>query len=133
MNTKRPKTIEKIEKEDTTTSAPDINQSSNKTKDFEQTLQDSKKSIYILKLYITGMTPKSKQAIENITKICNTHLENRYELEVIDIYQNPSLLKGEQIIAVPTLIKKLPSPIRKIIGDLSDIEKVLVGLDIINK
>jgi circadian clock protein KaiB len=85
---------------------------------------------YILRLYIAGASLRSSRAIENIKKICEEHIEGRCELEVIDIYQHPVLAQGEQIIAVPTLIKKLPPPLRKFIGDLSDIEKILVGLDL---
>ncbi len=85
---------------------------------------------YILKLYIAGLSPRSERAITNIKKICETHLKGRYELQVIDLYQYPKLAKGEQIVAVPTLVKKLPLPLRKIIGDMSDEDKVLVGLDL---
>ncbi len=84
---------------------------------------------YILRLYVTGMTSKSQQAIRNIKKICEEHLEG-YDLEVIDIYRNPVLAKGDQIIAAPTLIKKIPLPIRKFIGDMSETEKILMGLDL---
>ena len=84
----------------------------------------------ILRLYVTGMTPNSVRAIENARKLCREHIEGRYELEVIDIYQHPSLARGEQIIAAPTLVRKLPLPLRKFIGDLSDIDKILMGLDI---
>lgn len=85
---------------------------------------------YVLRLYVTGMTPRSTRAIENVRAICDEHLQGRYELEVIDIYQQPVLAKGEQIIAAPTLIKQLPAPLRRIIGDLSNRERVLVGLDL---
>lgn len=85
---------------------------------------------YILKLYITGTTPQSQRALGNIKKVCEDYLQGRYELQVIDIYQNPSLAKDEQIIAAPTLVKKLPSPLRRFIGDLSDISKILLGLDL---
>ncbi len=87
----------------------------------------------ILRLYVTGTTPRSIKAIENIRKICEENLPENYELEIIDVYQLPSLLKGEQIVAVPTLIRKLPLPIRRFIGDLSDSEKVLLGLDLKKK
>src|SRR5262245_6954502 len=83
---------------------------------------------YLLRLYITGMTPRSTEAIKSIREICEENLQGRYELEVIDIYQNPSLAKDDQIIAVPTLIKKLPQPLRRFIGNLSDQERVLLGL-----
>ena len=83
---------------------------------------------YVLRLYVTGMTPKSARAIANVQKLCEKHLPGRYELDVIDIYQQLKLAKGEQIIATPTLIKKLPLPIRKLIGDMSDTEKFLFGI-----
>lgn len=88
------------------------------------------KDRYILRLYVTGTTRRSIIAIANLKKICEEYLEGRYELEVIDLYQKPSLAKGDQIIAAPTLIKKLPLPFRQIIGDMSDKEKVLLGLDL---
>ena len=85
---------------------------------------------YVLRLYVTGMTPKSTRAIANVRKLCEKYLEGRYELDVIDIYQQPKLAKGEQIIAAPTLIKKLPLPLRRLIGDMSDTERFLVGIDL---
>ncbi len=88
---------------------------------------------YLLRLYVTGMTPKSIRAIANIRKICEEHLQGRYRLEVVDLYQQPQLAQGEQIIAAPTLIKELPLPLRRIIGDLSNTERVLVGLDLRRK
>lgn len=88
---------------------------------------------YILKLYVAGLSPKSAAAITNIKKICEENLQGRYQLDVIDLYQQPQLAEGEQIIAIPTLIKKLPPPLRRIIGDLSNTERVLAGLDIRNK
>jgi circadian clock protein KaiB len=84
---------------------------------------------YVLKLYVTGLTPKSTRAIERVRAICEEHLRGRYELEVIDIYQLPALAKGEQIVATPTLIRVLPTPLRRYIGDLSA-EKLVFGLDI---
>jgi circadian clock protein KaiB len=90
-------------------------------------------SRYILKLYIAGQSPKSVNAIANIKKICEENMKGRYELDVIDLYQQPQLAQGEQIIAIPTLIRKLPPPLRRIIGDLSNTERVLVGLDIRKK
>jgi circadian clock protein KaiB len=97
---------------------------------FERAVQEVGTEHYVLRLYVTGTTPKSLRAIENIKKICEEHLEGRYELEVIDIYQKPALARGEEIIAVPTLVKKLPLPLRRFIGDLSDTEHVLFGLDV---
>ncbi len=85
---------------------------------------------YVLKLYITGATPRSTKAIMNIRDICEEHLKGRYKLEIIDIFQQPVLAKGEQIIAAPTLIKKLPHPLRRFIGDMSDTDRILVGLDL---
>jgi circadian clock protein KaiB len=88
---------------------------------------------YVLRLYVTGLTPRSQEAIRNVTAICEENLAGRFDLQVIDIYQNPVLAKGEQIIATPTLIKKLPLPLRKIIGNMADKDKVLVGLDLRSK
>lgn len=85
---------------------------------------------YVLRLYITGTTARSMQAIANIRQICEEHLEGWYDLEVVDISQNPTLAKGEQIIATPTLIKKLPLPLRRFIGDMSQTERILLGLDL---
>ncbi|HSL89615.1 MAG TPA: circadian clock KaiB family protein [Ignavibacteriaceae bacterium] len=93
-------------------------------------MSDLDKNRYILRLYITGTTSRSILAITNLKKICDEYLEGRYELEVIDLYKKPSLAKDEQIIAAPTLIKKLPLPFRRIIGDMSNKEKVLLGLDL---
>ncbi len=90
----------------------------------------NKSQQYLLRLYITGNTAQSMRAILNLKRICEEHLRGRYDLEIIDIYKKPELAKGEQIIAAPTLIKSLPHPLRKLIGDLSDTEKVLMGLDI---
>jgi len=90
---------------------------------------ETKTEKYVLRLYVTGMTPKSTRAISNLKKICEEHLGGRYDLQVIDIYQQPTLAKGEQIVATPTLIKKLPLPLRKLIGDMSNTEKILLGLD----
>ena len=97
---------------------------------LEKTSIKAKKEKYILRLYVTGTTPQSVKAISNIKNICETYLKGRYDLEVIDLYQQPGLAKGEQIIAAPTLIKKLPLPLRRMIGDMSGTEKVLVGLDL---
>ncbi len=96
----------------------------------EAALKEKGKVTYVLRLYITGATPRSVRAIANVKAICEEHLQSRYELEVIDLYQQPVLAQGEQIIAVPTLIKKLPEPLRRIIGDMSNTEKILVGLDL---
>ena len=98
---------------------------------LEDTARDPKDQRYILRLYITGMTPRSLRALKNLQTICDEHLKGRYDLEVIDIYQHPALTKGEQIVAAPTLIKKLPLPMRRIIGDMSDHDRVLLGLDLV--
>ena len=93
----------------------------------------AKNKEYVLRLYVAGTTSRSIRAVANIKQICENTLKNRYDLEVIDIYQQPVLVKGEQIIAAPTLVKKLPPPLRKFIGDMSDTERILVGLDLKNK
>lgn len=85
---------------------------------------------YILRLYVTGMTPRSINAIENIRRICEEHLQGRYELDVIDIYQHPEEAKKAQLLAAPTMIKQLPLPLRRFVGDMSDEESILVGLDL---
>ncbi|MFZ2405877.1 MAG: circadian clock KaiB family protein [Methylobacter sp.] len=85
---------------------------------------------YHLKLYITGQTPRSESAIQNLRKICEENLDAKYEIEIIDILERPQLAEDERILATPTLIKSLPPPLRRLIGDLSETEKVLVGLDI---
>ena len=97
---------------------------------FEQSLSVPPETHYVLRLYVTGTTPQSLRAITNVKNICEEYLKGRYELEVIDLYQQPQLAQGEQIIAAPTLIKKLPLPLRRIIGDMSKSERVLVGLDL---
>jgi circadian clock protein KaiB len=83
-----------------------------------------------LRLYVAGQTPKSLTALANLRKICNEHLDGRFELHVIDLVKTPQLAQGDQILAIPTLVRNLPQPMRKIIGDLSDTERVLVGLDV---
>jgi len=100
---------------------------------LEAASRAAKNQQYTLRLYIAGLTPRSQEAIRNVTAICEEHLAGRCDLEVIDIYQNPVLAKGEQIIAAPTLIKKLPLPLRKVIGNMADTEKILVGLDLRSK
>ena len=85
---------------------------------------------WILKLYVAGQTPKSMAAFENLKKICQNYLNEKYEIQVIDLLKNPQLAEGDQILAIPTLVRKLPVPFRKIIGDLSNTERVLIGLDI---
>jgi circadian clock protein KaiB len=88
---------------------------------------------YVLRLYVTGLTPTSRQAIERVRAVCEEHLMGRYELDVVDIYQKPALARDEQIIATPTLIKVLPAPLRRFIGNLATVERVLFGLDLREK
>jgi circadian clock protein KaiB len=85
---------------------------------------------YDLRLYVAGQTARSLAALANLKKICNEHLEGRYRIEVIDLLEHPQLARGDQIIALPTLVRKLPEPIRKLVGDLSNTERALVGLDL---
>ena len=98
-----------------------------KRKVVEATKQDE---VWELRLYVAGQTPKSITAFANLKKLCEEHLEGKYHIEVIDLLENPQLAKGDQILAIPTLVRKLPEPLRKIIGDLSNTEKVIVGLDL---
>ncbi len=91
---------------------------------------NSKKGLYELKLYVAGQTPKSLKAFENLKKICDNYLEGKYKLEVIDLLRHPQLARNHEILALPTLVRNLPTPISKIIGDLSNTEKVLVSLNI---
>jgi circadian clock protein KaiB len=97
---------------------------------LEQAVAKPRRLRYALRLYVAGMTPRSTRAIANIKEICREHLNGLYALQVIDLYQQPVLAKEDQIIAVPTLIRKLPTPVRRVIGDLSDRERVLIGLDL---
>ena len=90
----------------------------------------SGKPTWELRLYVAGQTARSLQAFANLKRICEEHLDGRYQIEVIDLMRNPELAKGDQIFALPTLVRKLPQPVRKIIGDLSNTERVLVGLDL---
>jgi circadian clock protein KaiB len=90
----------------------------------------AKKYAYDLRLYVAGQTPRAVKALENLEQICREHLAGRYRLVVIDLLRAPKLARGDQIVAVPTLVRKLPTPVRRIIGDLSDTERVLIGLDI---
>ena len=97
---------------------------------LERLAADSRDQKYVLRLYVAGQTPKSITAFANLKKLCDEHLSGRYEIEVIDLLQNPQLAKGDQIVALPTLVRKLPQPLKKVIGDLSDSQKFLVGLDL---
>lgn len=100
---------------------------------FEQAMTEQSQQHYYLRLFIAGATPRSIKALERLKELCETYLQERYELEVIDVYQLPAELDIENVVAIPTLVKKLPLPLRRIVGDLSDTEKVLKGLDIIPK
>ena len=97
----------------------------------EATPAEPGQAVYILRLYITGSAPRSIRAIRNLTTLCQEHLAGRYELEVIDLYQHPELAQSEDIIAAPTLLKKLPLPVQKLIGDLSNEQQLVVGLGLI--
>jgi circadian clock protein KaiB len=90
----------------------------------------SEAKTYVLRLYVAGQTAKSVLAFKNLKQICEDHLQGRYEIEIIDLLLNPQLARGDQILAIPTLVRRLPEPIKKIIGDLSNTERVLVGLDL---
>jgi circadian clock protein KaiB len=100
------------------------------TSEFETASRRSHEEQYVLRLYIAGTTPASSRSVETLRAICEEHLKGRYELMVVDVFQQPVLAKDEQIVAVPTLIKKLPSPLRRIVGDLSNEQRVLLGLDL---
>ena len=92
--------------------------------------QEKPKKKWWLRLYVAGQTPRSLTAFQNLKKICDEHLKGEYDIEVIDLLKNPQLAKGDQIIAIPTLVRNLPAPVKKIIGDLSNVDRVLVGLDV---
>ncbi len=93
-------------------------------------IEKSARNEYLLKLYVAGQTPKSIQAFENLKEICETHLQGRYRIEVVDLIENPALARGDQILALPAVVRQLPPPVKKIIGDFSNAERVLVGLDL---
>ena len=93
----------------------------------------SRELTFSLRLYVAGQTPKSMLAFTNLKQICEEHLLGRYEIEIVDLLENPQLARGDQILAVPTLVRRLPEPIKKIIGDLSNTERVLVGLDLLER
>ncbi|SFM32404.1 circadian clock KaiB family protein [Methylobacterium pseudosasicola] len=92
--------------------------------------EDGDPGQYHLRLYVAGQTPKSMAALANLKRVCEQHLAGRYDIEVVDLLKNPQLAAGDQILAIPTLVRRLPAPLKRIIGDLSNTEKVLVGLDI---
>lgn len=91
----------------------------------------TKADTFVLRLYIAGQTPKSVTAFANLNKICEEHLAGRYKIHVVDLLENPTLARGDQILAIPTLVRELPAPMRKIIGDPSSLERVLIGLDLL--
>ncbi len=99
--------------------------------EFEKALaQPRPEEAHLLRLYVAGMTPQSRRAVANIKQICEDHLAGQYRIEIVDLLENPQLAAGDQILAIPTLVRHLPPPVRKIIGDLSNTERVLVGLDL---
>jgi circadian clock protein KaiB len=100
--------------------------------EMEAALKKSKTARYLLRLYVVGSSPKTEAVVNNLRKLCETRLKDRYELDVVDISKDPQLAMSEQIIAIPTLVKILPLPMRRIIGDLSKPQRVVVGLDLIN-
>jgi circadian clock protein KaiB len=110
-----------------------IRKTGGKAKSLEsiaKTPRTTKKDFWELRLYVAGQTPKSLTAFANLKKICEEHLLGKYRIEVVDLLKNPQLARGDQILAIPTLVRKLPEPIKKIIGDLSNTERVIVGLDL---
>ena len=94
---------------------------------------DRQDGVWNLRLYVAGQTPRSLAAFANLKRLCETHLQGRYSIEVIDLLKHPQLAAGDQIIAIPTLVRQLPPPIKKIIGDLSNVEQTLVGLDLVKR
>jgi circadian clock protein KaiB len=107
-----------------------MDEKTNKFDEFEAVETIEKDGKYVLRLFVAGINPKSKKAIENLRDVCEEYLEDQYELEIIDIYQQPIFAKEGKIVAAPTLIKELPLPIRRFVGDLSDKKKLLLGLDL---
>ncbi|MHC5717886.1 MAG: circadian clock KaiB family protein [Nostoc sp.] len=108
-----------------------LEESDEMTASFEQAIDLGDLQHYYLRLYIAGTTPRSMQSLKNLKLLCETYLQGRYELEVIDVYQSSPELQVDNVVAIPTLVKHLPLPLRQIIGDLSDTEKVLLGLNIV--
>jgi circadian clock protein KaiB len=103
------------------------------TKELIAAAREMQHARYVLRLYVAGMTPRSAEAIRRVTDFCEKHLTEQYELEIIDIYQKPALMRGEQIVAVPTLVKHLPEPLRRLIGDMQDEDKLLFGMDLVTR
>jgi circadian clock protein KaiB len=97
---------------------------------FERALQSSQQDVYVLRLYVTGATPASQRAVENTKNLCEQYLKGRYRLEVVDVYQQPELAQGVQIVAAPTLVKSMPPPLRRFIGDMSKTDRLLLGLGV---
>ena len=112
------------------TKKPAVKRKPGVAEDLETVGSHSRRAKYFLRLYVSGSTLKSARAVENVKRICEERLKDRYNLEVVDVYQQPDLARGDQIVAVPTLIKRLPLPLRRLIGDLSNEENVLLGLDL---
>ena len=111
----------------------DENNEKSTTEEFEEAIRRLSEEKYVLRLYVAGMSPKSCQAVENIKRICEEYLPGRYRLEVVDVYQHPVFARDGQIVAAPTLVKELPPPLRKLVGSMSNTEKVLVGMDLHTK
>jgi circadian clock protein KaiB len=124
---------EEARNEETRNEQSKISEIKDSTAAFEEALAKIVDGKYVLRLYVAGMGPKSTQAIDNIKRICEEYLPDKYQLEVIDIYQYPIFAKDGQIVAAPTLIKELPPPLRKLIGSMADTERVLVGMDLKSK
>jgi circadian clock protein KaiB len=103
------------------------------TEEYEQALEQKKTDLYVLRLYIAGNNPRSQVAVKNVKKICEEYLAGRYKLEVVDIYQDQTKNPVDLVLAAPTLVKKLPLPLRKVIGDMTRKDKVLVGLDLVSR
>ena len=114
-------------------SAMEKNRSADVTEEFERALEQKKTEHYVLRLYIAGNNLRSQVAVENVKKICEENLKGRYDLEIIDIYQDRTKNPVDLVLAAPTLIKKLPLPLRRVIGDMTLKEKVLVGLDLVTR
>ena len=106
------------------------NKSQNQYEAFERAVEERDKQKYVLRLYVAGISPRSEQAIRSVKEVCEKHLKNRYVLEIVDIYQHPEAVKDGQVIAAPTLIRKLPLPLRRLIGDMTNQEKLIIGLDL---
>ena len=132
MNAKKPRTRGAGRPRSRTGGAP-VDEAQAIRRGIERERKKAESERFVLRLYVTGVTPASAKAIERVKEVCERRLHGRYELDVIDIYQLPSLAKDHQIVATPTLIKELPAPLRRYIGDLSKIERVLFGLDLQEK